>query len=424
MKTREFGYELSGMEYKLVFDSDDIGFVRFDGRSKRIFNLDPSPYLRTPKRELYIIEDDSVPLPNENEFIKVTSLESEKSVRGALGYLANFKINYVRSWEKVDPNTVMHRKVMDLEEYVNFFKHPFYNTDKDADGISQCLAMCSVSSNAIGVNDKGGIDSGIIANKMGWDSFTSLQRLIPNEFKSTKSPYFYDSFDVDKTVNPVASTEVNLSILMPKKSFVHVPVAFDADLRPKSSYLGDISFEIPFVRAHLLDSLLFQPEVTKKAEKCLTEHVYEMSETFTKSSNLVYKQDLGDAAPKLGSSIARMNFRNELSVDDIREGFNVWIDMFEHSCKFQKSSLSLDEIFRLPAEAARLYLELEDQFGIDKLISLDNVEKILDLTPFELSNALTSLKKAGAVYSPRINFINPTLTVKINKSVLSFVVFG
>ncbi|WP_406661201.1 hypothetical protein V7O66_01385 [Methanolobus sp. ZRKC3] len=405
LKNRDFGYELSGMEHKLIFDSDDMGFVRFDGRSRSLFYLDPSPFLPTPKRDIYIIDDISVLKPGKNDLIKVTSFETERVVRGTFDNLVNIDIRYVKAWKKIDPKKVLHRQVMDKEEYINFFKHPFHKADENLDSISQCLAMCSVSSNAIGINEKGGIDSGIFTNKRGWNSFTSLQRLVPREFKSVKSPYFYSSLEVEKKVNPLSSMEVNLSILMPKDTFVHVPIVFDAERRPKSAYSEDVSFEIPFVRAHLLDSLMFQPEVTQKAEKCLTDRIYEMTETFTNSRNLVYKQDLGDAAPKMGSSIARMNFSNEVSVANVREGFDMWMDMFVHSSKVQQSNLSPGEIFRLPKEAAQIYLQLEDIFGIDVIISMEDVERISSLTPFELSNALTALKSAGAIYSPRIDFI-------------------
>ncbi|WMW23260.1 hypothetical protein RE476_05370 [Methanolobus mangrovi] len=405
LKNREFGYELSGVEHKLIFDSDETGFVRFDGRSRRIFYLDPSPFLPTPKRDVYIIADESVPTPNVNDLIKVTSFEIERVVKGTFDNLVNIDVRYVKAWTKIDPNKLLHRKVMDQEEYVNFFKHPFNRADENIDNISQCLAMCSVSSNAIGINEKGGIDSGIIAKKSGWDSFLSLQKLVPREFKSVKSPYFYSSSEVENKINPLGSMEVNLSILMPKETFVHVPIVFDAEMRPKSAYSADVSFEIPFVRAHLLDALMFQPEITQKAEKCLTERIYDMTETFTNSHNFVYKQDLGDAAPKLGSSIARMNFSNEVTVANVREGFDIWMDMFAHASKFQKSNLSPRDIFRLPAEAAQLYLQLEDNFGIDVVISMKDVETMSLLTPFELSNAIAALRGAGALYSPRIDFI-------------------
>lgn len=405
LKNREFGYELSGVEHKLIFDNDDMGFVRFDGRSRHLFYLDPSPFLQTPKREFYMISDESVPTPNKNDLIKVTSFETERVVRGTFANLVNIDVRHVKAWKKVDPKKLLHRKVMDQEEYVNFFKHPFQSADENRDSISQCLAMCSVSSNAIGINEKGGIDSGIIAKKSGWDSFVSLQKLIPREFKNTRSPYFYHSSRLEKNLNPSGSREINLSILMPKETFVHVPIVFDVEMRPRTAYSTDVSFEIPFVRAHLLDALMFQPEISEKAEKCLTDQIYEMTETFTHSSNFVYKQDLGAAAPKLGSSIARMNLSNEVSVSNVREGFDIWMDMFAHASKFQKSNLSPGEIFRLSKEAAQLYLQLEDTFGIDISISMADVEKISLLTPFELSDALASLRSAGAIYSPRVDSI-------------------
>lgn len=401
LKTREFGYELSGFEHNLLFEKDEIGFVRFDGRSQSIFYLDPSPFLPSPKREIYAIRDSDVPVPEKNELIEVTSFELERVVSGKINNLVNTNVKYVRSWVKVNPNKLLHRKVMNSEEYVDFFKRPFKKEAENIDEIAQTLALCSVSSNAVGVNEKGGIDSGIISKKSGWEHFKSIMRMIPKEFKSTKSTYYYTSLEVEKIINPTSSSEVNLSIFNPKEMFVHVPVTFDIDTRRKDQYLKDISFEIPFVRAQLIDSLMFQPVITKKAEKRLTDRIYDMIETFTHTDRIAYKQDLGDAAPKIASSIARMNFKTEVSVDDVDDGYYNWLNMFHHSQQFRNSNLETDDIFRLPENARHLYLEIEQYFGVDTIIDIADVEKITRLSPKALSDAIAKLINVGAAYSPR-----------------------
>ncbi|WP_135610244.1 hypothetical protein [Methanococcoides sp. AM1] len=401
LKTREFGYELSGFEHNLIFEKDEIGFVRFDGRSRSIFYLDPSPFFQSPKREIYAIRDSDVPLPSKNELIEVTSFELERVVSGKMNNLVNTNVKYVRSWEKIDPNKLLHRKVMNSEEYVDFFKRPFKKEAENIDEIAQTLALCSVSSNAVGINEKGGIDSGIISKKSGWEHFKSIMRIIPKEFKSTKSAYYYNSLEVEKNVNSIDSLEVNLSIFNPKEMFVHVPVTFDIDTRRRDEYLKDISFEIPFARAQLIDSLMFQPVITKKAEKRLTDRIYDMIETFTHADKLSYKQDLGDAGPKIASSIARMNFKTEVSVDDVDNGYYNWLDMFHHSQQFRDSNLETNEIFRLSENARNLYLEMEQYFGVDTIIDIADIEKITHLSPKALSDAISKLVSVGAAYSPR-----------------------
>ena len=158
-----------------------MGFVRFDGRSKRFFHLDPSPFFPSPKREIYLLQT-CIQL-EEGELIKVKFVKTENVIKGKFGNFTNTKINYVRDWEKISPNKLIHRKKLHTKEFIDFFKFPFIGISDDVEPIAKCLALYSASSPLIGVNNKGGIDTAMITRKHQWNAFKRLMTLIPNEFK-------------------------------------------------------------------------------------------------------------------------------------------------------------------------------------------------------------------------------------------------
>lgn len=79
LSTRTYGYEFSGSEYRLIYEYDNMGYVRFLDRTKTIFQLDPSPFLHNPYKEVFIVGE-KCPLPPDGKLIEVTVRETEKKV--------------------------------------------------------------------------------------------------------------------------------------------------------------------------------------------------------------------------------------------------------------------------------------------------------------------------------------------------------
>lgn len=398
LKNREYGFEFSGTEHSLIFEHDNMGFVRFDGRSKRIFHLDPSPFLPSPKREIYLLE--TCIQPEEGELIKVKSVETENVIQGKFGNFTNTKINYVRDWEKVSPNKLIHRKTLHPEEFIDFFKLPFIGISDDVEPIAHCLALYSASSPLIGANNKGGIDTAMITRKHQWSAFKRLMTLIPNEFKKTNANYFYGIMEKEKKTNPLKSSEVSLAFQNPTELFVQIPVTLNVELKPAEFYKENVDFQAPMMRSHLLDILLFQPKISSKIDSYLTESIYDMVDTVASAGIMPYKQDLGSASSKLSSAFARLNFEDNVTKESIKESKSIWEDMFVRSQKMNTSNLSVDKQLKLSFDAQNLYSILEDVFGIEVMIPIEDIPKHTKFKKWTLDDAITELRLRGAIYSP------------------------
>jgi len=220
-----YGYEMSGFEYSLFFKYDDMGYVRYDGRSKQLFSLDPSPFWKDDRKIVYVIEDDNK--PRENQLIKVQVKEKErKAIQLPNGQLEWVHIKYVGRWEYVNPSKIIPEKKMSHDEYVDFFQIPFKPVSESPDflnELSYSMAMYTASSHVPGSNQKGGIDAAVLADDKNWKIFGKLMNVIPRDFNSTKSEHFYEKTKKQTPIAPVNSTEVNVTYLEPHEIFVHIP---------------------------------------------------------------------------------------------------------------------------------------------------------------------------------------------------------
>jgi len=144
LKNREFGYQFSGVEYSLIFENENIGFVRFVDQSENLFYLDPSPFLNTPKAELYVLEN--LPFPKRGELIEVSVSGTDHKIQEIKGTFFKTIIKYVRNWKKINPNILIHRKTLQPVEFKNFFIQAFKGDREYIEQIGYCLSLYAVSS--------------------------------------------------------------------------------------------------------------------------------------------------------------------------------------------------------------------------------------------------------------------------------------
>ncbi len=102
LSNREWGFQLSGIEYSLTFEKEDMGFVRFADRAQKLFYLDPSPFLDTVKPELYVLENGLS--PKRGELIEVTVSQTDSEVIPEKDVYKRMKYKFVKDWQKSDPN--------------------------------------------------------------------------------------------------------------------------------------------------------------------------------------------------------------------------------------------------------------------------------------------------------------------------------
>ncbi|KGK99222.1 hypothetical protein LI82_04160 [Methanococcoides methylutens] len=401
LNNRERGYEFSATEYDLIFENEDIGFVRYDKRSRRRFYLDPSPFLKTPKNEVYVIENGD--FPKEGECVKVASYESEHKVLGTRTSFRKLNVKYVSRWDKISPNKFIHRESLDPEEYIEYFKIPFMHTEDYIEPLSFCLALCTMSSPVIGSNGKGGIDSAVLtAKKKHWNEFKRLMQVIPPDFKKTKSEYYFNQLDTEKKLNPSRSKEVNLSVSNPKELSVHVPMALVEEIEFKKplQYKETLYYEAPLMRAKMLDALLFEPEISEKTNKHVRDKIYEVRDAFVAANAVNYSQDIGTTPSKISSAFARLKFKDKVAPEYVDECVDLWMDMFHYSSRIDIPNLSRSGKDKLSAEAQRAYDELKDTFGTRVSFSIAEVPKHVTIDHWLIEYAIDELKRKGAAYSP------------------------
>ncbi|MCD4784711.1 MAG: hypothetical protein K8T10_12895 [Candidatus Eremiobacteraeota bacterium] len=403
LKNREFGYQFSGTEYKLIFEKENIGFVRFFGRSTKIFYLDPSRFLNSPKSELYILENCSS--PKKGELIEVSVLQVDTKMLENNGYFSKQIIKYVSNWKKVNPNKIVPRKVLHPYEFQDFFKHPFIGDNEYIDNMSFCFSLYAVSCPQISINEKGGLNAALLGKDKQWGAFKKIMNVIPREFRQISSNNFYKLLDRETIINPVDSTEVSLAYYNPSSMPVQIPAALDVENKPVSQYKSDIEYEIPIVRAHILDSLLYQPKIPSKLDSYVANCVYDLVDDIKQSGFVPYNQDLGSVIPKLSSSFARLNFDITTTKEDITRGVDLWSDMFRHAKKTASTQLDISKLYSLSGNAKQLYIDLNLAYGVDVSIDIEDAKKNSKLHEWNIEDALMELSLKGAIYYPDIKHV-------------------
>jgi len=403
LSNREWGFQLSGIEYSLTFEKEDMGFVRFADRAQKLFYLDSSPFLDTVKPELYVLENGLS--PKRGELIEVTVSQTDSEVIPEKDVYKRMKYKFVKDWQKSDPNKLIHRKTVDKYEFKEFFSRPFKPTNEENIDFNHtvgfCLSLYAVSSPQISDFEKGGLHSGMLGRKREWNTVKRIMNVIPNEFKQVSSRNFYRILDNEERINPIDSTEVSLAYFNPSKIPIQIPVVMDVE--PVSDFYN-IDYEIPMIRSHILDAILHQPEIPKKLESYVTDCVYNLIDDVKKIGRIPYKQDLS-VIPKLSLAIARINFENELTKNDAIECVDLWGEMFKKAKKITSTQLDSKNIYKLSKNARKVYIDLHEIFGKDVMINRENLATRLKISEWDLEDILLELNQKGAIFSPGIKQI-------------------
>ncbi|HQC12699.1 MAG TPA: hypothetical protein PKY15_04995, partial [Methanoregulaceae archaeon] len=179
LKNRLYGHSLSAIEKELIFSREDTGFVRQIHSSGAVFYLDPSPFLETPRRELYVAHCP----PPENGCLVHASVSTVKQemMKDAAGYYS-LEVKYVDSWSRVDPNSLCSRRgILSPEEIHDYFTKPYLGEEEVVDGIALCSALYAVSSPPLS-DEKGGVYAAVLGKNKPWLGFKKSLGVIPREF--------------------------------------------------------------------------------------------------------------------------------------------------------------------------------------------------------------------------------------------------
>ena len=405
LKNRIYGHSLSAIEKELIFSREDTGFVRQIHASGAVFYLDPSPFLQTPRREVYIAHCP----PPENGTLVTASVSAVKqdTMKDRYGHYT-LVVKYVDSWSPVDPNTlVTKRGILSPEEIHDYFTKPYLGEEEVVDGIALCSALYAVSSPPL-LEQKGGVTAAILGKRKPWLGFKKSLNIIPREFRQVTSPFYYTISEHEKKVENTIAAEINLAYLNPGQLPMHIPVVLEeVSVRPSPGYSLDMQSLNPMVTAFILDSLIIKPEIPRSLESYVADAFHTVVEEFKGSGWVPYKQDFSSLVPRLSLSFARYHAHLKLSKKDVTQAVDLWSDMYYRAKKVVSTQYEVSRLYRLDDRSRKLYLDLVDSYGLEIPIPLQEVRR--QITSFrnewDFEEALDTLNRYGLLIKPEHDWI-------------------
>jgi hypothetical protein len=394
---RIYGSQMSTIERELLFNRENTGFVRFDGNSRRTFYLEPSPFLVSGKNEVFYLISGKA--PGKNELIKAEVADSEIIHRGGKGGFSKTKVNFVKSWETIDPNSISKtRSLMDFEEVIDYLKMPYVG-DK---GVLDCIGMGSalyISSTPPYTRHVGGINAAVLGKQKSWNAYTgSMNAVIPSDFRRASSDYYYKLSEQDREFETGTRREVSLSYLNPAVTPMQLPLILDIeDVKSRSKINAYCKEDYSVLNAHLLDTLLMNPFIPVSLDPYITEKTYELRNDLIDMGGLPYNQDLGSAISLMSLAYSRLQHKTECSKDDVKEVFDFWVDMTHNVSRELSTPVTLTELYSLRRSEKTLYTDLCAAFGTDVDVSVEEAKKATSLKESQFEAALEKLNLKGYV---------------------------
>jgi hypothetical protein len=400
---RWIGAELSEVEKALIFNDKyaNTGFVQYDTKNGEYFFLHPSPFLNTPRKEIYHISDSP---PPEHKFVELDVVDEQQEFLG--GSVDNWiKVKEADKWKLFDPTPLAERrKSMDFEEIIEFFTYPYKGEVESVEEIAGCSSLFACSSPP-DESSPGGINSAILGNDLQWNLFNKPMKTVPNEFRRMNADYYYYISKVEKTFKKL-SKENNVAIHRPTNLISDMPIVILDETQKKisKSLTEQMEIQSKIVTAHLLDALLLQPRATKAVEKRMNEKIVELREEYLSAALLPFNQNIGGAVPKLASSYCRLRFNSKIDPKDVDHVVDLWLSMRKRAEKLSDSSMKINHMLELTADGRRVYFKLMDIFGAEAEISMTEAVREMKMDPIEFELAIDSLVNKGYCIR-RNNFI-------------------
>jgi hypothetical protein len=396
LNQRMYGYSFSEIEKEILFRQKDLGFVRPVSTEGTVFYLDPSPFLTTPKREVYVA---LCPPPPKGALVRVAVSETrEEILKDHAGYY-RLSIHCITSYEQVDPKTLIRRgSLLHPDEVIDFFTLPYYGEEEVVSGIAMCSALYAISSPPL-PDRRGGISAAVLGKTRSWSGFKRSMDIIPSELRRESSEYYYRLSIREEDCSNLASREISLAFLNPEHVPMHIPLVLDAEVKNLSEYKETLLVQKPLVTAFMLDALLLQPVLPDNLQRTLVDTLYELVSDVKGSGSVPYNQDFSTLVPRLGASFARYSSRFDVSREDIRKGVDLWSDMFYRAKKIVSTRHPVAQLYRLSDAARRLYVNLNDTYGIENPIPVAEIPASVQGTkaPWAYEEALEDLNRQGLI---------------------------
>ncbi len=393
LSERSMGYELSNVEREIACNPDfaDVGYVRYDSQDG-YFYLDPSPYLKSSRNEIYHIPGRR---PRQGTYV-VVRVEDEHNHLLDPSADRWVRIKEVCRFDAFDVTQIARkRRIMDFREVIEFFTYPYRGESDEVLRIARCSCLFACSAPPI-QKDTGGISSAVFGRNYQWGMFKKPLMVIPPEFRRASADVYYQISKKEETVKKTRG-EINRAILLPETLIADIPVViYDVSQRTfQKDYLESLMGEASIIRAQLLDSLLIRPEESPVIERAMREAIYAIRNEHLSGRRITYRQNIGDAIPRLAASYARLQSSPEIDKRYIDEVMDDWQFMHEKACTMQSSPMGITKAFSLTGDSRRIYFALYDAFGSDYAIAPGEGLKVSGAVPEEFALALDSIVETG-----------------------------
>lgn len=406
LNNRVYGSQFSEIEKEITFNRENMGYVSFIGNSKRTFKLNPSPFTKTRKREIFTLME-GVPSPIKNHLIEVTVDNEIKNMKNSKNGWTSTLEKYISDWKIVNPNSISkHRRLLDPEEVIEYYKIPYVGDEDIVHDIGMTSALYSTSAPPFS-DEVGGINAAVLGNKKHWDSYYStMNSNIPSELMKYSSEYYFRIAKSEEMINLDGKTEVSRSYFSTKKTPMQMPIILDIEEVKGRRKINELSkTDYPVIQANLIDSLLMHPLIPNSLYAYIKEKTYQLKTDFMHMGKVYYNQDFGSAIEKMALSYARFQSKLECSKKDIDYVYNLWNDMQSKTEVKNKNPLSFEELYGLKPLERTLYEEIFSAFGTDFEVSRTEVRQISRLRDFDLFDALDSLNYKGCLLKKSANTI-------------------
>ena len=399
LTNREIGSELSVVEKELIFNDKyaNTGFVKYDTRNGEYFFLHPSPFLNTPKKEIYHISNSP---PPEHKFIEANIIEEKQVSIGNSN--EKWLLKEVDSWKLFDPTPLAQkRKIMDYEEIIEFFTYPYKGEMESVEEIAGCSSLFAFSSPP-DESLRGGISSAVLGKDKQWKLFNEPLNIIPKEFRQINSDYYYYISKREKNFKNGAK-EVNIAVHRPKTLLSDIPIVIldESEKKHSKEFIEQLQIEAKIIIPHILDGLLLEPHASKQVEDLIFEQIVDMRESYYQTGQLPFNQNIGGSVRKLASSYCRLQSSSKINKKDVNIVVDLWYSMWNRAKKLESSSLKRRDMLYMLGDSRIIYLKLLDIFGAESKISMIDGAREVRMDPIEFELAIEILIERG--YCIRIN---------------------
>jgi len=392
---RSIGSELSEVEKALVFDTKyaNTGYVQYHTKNGEYFYLHPSPFLKTPKNEIY--HSSQFPPPPNHCFVETNVVDEQTISSGGSGDKW-INVKEIGKWNRFDPSPLAtRRKTMDFMEIIDYFTYHYRGEADSVNEIAGCSSLFAFSAPPI-EGFVGGINSAILGRDYQWTLFNkSLLQIVPHELRKSTSDYYYYISKIEKEITKDKG-EKNIAIHRPKKLLSDIPIVILDETQRKISkeFQEQLEIESKIITANLLDALLIQPQATKKVEGMMHDEIYRMQEECYSVGIMPYNQNMG-AVPKLAASYCRLHSSTDIKPEDVRFVVDLWFEMWRRAEKIDTSPMKTSHMLELTGDSRRVFVKLYDIFGADMEISMAEAVREMKMETIDLELAVDSLENKG-----------------------------